>query len=143
MKDYEQERKELKERFYVLSQKFFDSGILKEIYQGESFSVCNILNMGYWLFDFYAVSDKKNDPYGIFFAKDTIIKIIEDPAYYYTYLLPNVPDEYLKKTSFFLDENSFEVLESNKDYLMKSKPNVNIDFDWEERLRNKNNSKGL
>ena len=131
-----------KEKFYLFSQRFFEKEIIKEIYQGDYFSICNILDVGYLCFDFIAIQHNNIEPFGVIFNKETMERIIKDPGFYYNDILKNVSNNYFKENTVVLDENNFKILLQRKKDFYGEPPNENVSHEWEQKIMDRNKKMG-
>lgn len=144
MKTLKEELKDETERFYLLSHKWFESGVMREIYRSDSFCICNVLNQFYALFDFTRLKDFKNggvkkdyEPLGTVFNKKEIEEFIKKPMVYYEGIYDGTLLGKFMKLSFKInDENLKKFLKVKGKYL--EKPASSIDFEWESNLNNIN-----
>ena len=141
MDDFNKQLELGKEKFYLFSQIFFENEIMREIYEGESFSICNILDRGYFFFDFLAIQYNNIIPSGVGFNKETMEEIINKPDVYYLDILKNVSEDYFKTNSIVLDENTFNVLQQRKIDFYGKPPSINISHEWEDKIKARNNKK--
>ena len=119
--------------FLELLTKFYENGLLKEVYRSQNVIVCNVLNQFYFVFDLEILQDLTENFPGFLMNSHGLRKIVEDNDYVNTYY-GLLSDEAKSDAMRLLNENAFErLLKKKEDYLQRAVPD-NMDLDFEREL---------
>lgn len=121
--------------FYTLSKRFFDLGLLREVYSTDTVSVCNLANSMYLAFPFATIED--NNVCGLVIDTEGLKKVIKDNNYVY-----KIATSYQKSPKYIvpLNDKFVEVFLPIKE--KRSAPGFessNVDLKFEEELMKKRN----
>lgn len=119
-----------KEIFKKKINEFLEAGVLKEIFSTTDFSVFNISNYCYGVFDYneYSVGQC-----GIIVNPETMREIINDPDFFPRFVQA-MGTEWIKKNTIILNENNLEVMKRMKKETDMNGPTSDIDVELENKL---------
>jgi len=127
-------------QFYKVAQQFFDLGLMNEIYSSDKLCVCNVANVGYYVFSYDSILNGNYQfPIGVSFQKDIIEDIINNNDNWYTHIKAAGKD-YVNKYLVSLSPKVMDVMLKLKNERDINGPGPNIDYEWEERIKNRNKS---
>ena len=121
--------------FYTLSKRFFDIGLLREVYSSDTVSVCNIANSMYLAFPFAPIEDNK--VFGVPTNTRGLKKIIKNNNYVYRIIASyqNTP-EYI----VLLNDKLIEAFWPLKEKMSEpGSESPDVDLKFEEKLMKKRN----
>ena len=120
-----------KEEFYIDLKKFYDSGILKDVYSSDNVCLCNASNYGYIAFPYMKIST--GSQIGVSFNSKGLTKFINDPTYVYKKLLYG-DQQYMKECLVIMNDYTFDKLAEYKKQTDLNGPNSAIDLDLEKQI---------
>lgn len=119
--------------FYQLAHKFFNEGIIREVYFNDIFCICNVANCNYALFPFVDRPDfKKNGPVGLVISKSFVKLLVEDASN--LKFLSSVDSKKMYDMSFRLNDKNYLALKNDKLKTDLNGPAAGIDFDMEKEI---------
>ena len=124
-------------KFYISMKKFFDAGLIKEIYVSKDLSICNISNCCYAIFDYDMCSETKV-PFGIATEPKYLESIIEDNDRFYNWLNSMSKDDQ-KKLMIHCDERIFNIMLQEKQKTDRDGPIVSLEYEQELIEKYQNN----
>lgn len=124
-----------KEKFYNLSKDFFDAGIIREIYNSDNISICNICNATYVVFD-YNLLKNLDYPIGFLFNQNGIKDVINNYEGYLALIASFDKADY-KRSSIELSPDKFEKYLNLKNKMDIEGPGKDINYDFEEEIMKK------
>lgn len=132
---------DIRENFYLKSDKFFKEGLFNEISSNEKFSLCNIANSCYGAFDFNVCNELK-EPLGYLIEPKYLEAIMKDSNNLYV-LLDSLSQEERKNLMINCNEQVYNMMKE-----MKKNTDINgpaISLEYEKMLIEKyvNNGKVL
>ena len=119
-----------KKWFYEQAKRFFDDGLMYEIYASDRLCICNIANQCYAVFGFRR---SKLGPLGMFINPDMVMKIIEDKNYLYRL----VDSDRTKYTALaiILDDARYAIFQKFKERNALLGPSSDIDPEMEAKVK--------
>ena len=117
------------EKFYISMKKFFDAGVLKEIYSSNDLSICNISNCCYAAFDYDMCSQTKV-PFGIVLEPKYLNSIMEDNNRFYNWL-NTISKEEQQKLMIHCDERNFNIMLQEKQKTDKNGSIISLEYEQE------------
>ena len=117
----------MKEEFYLKVEKYFENGLLREIYASDRISVCNAVNNCYIIFD-YEMCKRFGTPYGIVAPQNILKSIMQDNMTFYGWL-SNMTDKEIEKETVVCSDKVFEVMKQEKQRTDIEGPDINLDYE--------------
>lgn len=124
------------EEFDSLLNRFYDHGLLKQVYSNGISEVCNVFNQYYIVFNKNMISQMGNDFIGFRVNANGLKNVMEDDDFIYGYF-QNLTPKQKRELSVVLCEDYFKFLRSNKLKFEKLNPTTNVDLDLERELLSK------
>lgn len=119
--------------FTKLLNKFYENGLLKEVYRSEKTIVCNVFNQFYIAFSL-DINEVYTDEFPCFMMGTLgLKKILEDNSFVMSYYA-NLTEEQKDKVLILFNEDYFRHLLKNKDELLATLPNPKLDLRFEQEL---------
>ena len=112
------------------AKRFFDDGLMYEIYSSDRLCICNIANQCYGVFGF---SRSKLGPLGMYINPDMVMKIIEDKNYLYR--LTDSDRSKYTSLAIILDDSRYAIFRKFKDRNALLGPSSDIDPELEAKAR--------
>lgn len=132
-----------KSNFTALMDRFYDSGLMKKVYETDNALVCNVFDQFYMAFssDIVKRYEEKGMFPGFIMNTEGLRQIVADDSFATTYygLLPPEKQETALR---FVDENLYSSLLRKKDALSQRPPQPNMDLEFEQQVIAMQNSKG-
>lgn len=126
-----------KQGFYEEAKKFFDEGIIYEIYSTDDFCICNVADTSYAAF----IYKKSNIGFtGLLLSSSGVKKIVKDNSYLGK-LVNSMDDEFFRKMLIALDDKTLDFLRKVKNERKIDRDNPKIDYSMEQELINMMNKK--
>ena len=123
-----------KKQFDMISQRFFEAGLLSEVYRDDKVCICNMANSAYVAF-FYDYLEKGVDRFmGIMFPGRFLKRVVDDPGYIIQ-SFQLVPNNELTKFVFKLNDVYFNEALKIKVQTDANGPYPGIDLEFEEKIR--------
>ena len=116
--------------FYEQAKRFFDDGLMYEIYSNDRLCICNIANQCYAVFGFRR---SKIGPLGMFINPDMVMKIIEDKKYLYR--LVDTDRTKYAALAIILDDTRYAIFRKFKDRNELFGPSSDIDPEMEAKVK--------
>ena len=125
-----------RENFIKLTSKFFEAGLLKEIYNIGNVSICNMANTSYVLFSYDMYDENIQNYSGIMFNGKKIKEVVNNPE---LVLIGFMNGDLNKKRNLLvpLTEKSFSIMQDFKNKTDITGPTQDIDLEFEENLKQK------
>ena len=130
---------DIKEKFYLKSDKFFKEELFNEIFSSDRFSLCNIANSCYAAFDFN-VCNELMEPLGYLVEPKYLEAIMKDSKNLYV-LLDSLSQEERKKLMINCNEVVYHRMKEMKKNTDINGPVVSLEYEKEliEKYVNKGN----
>lgn len=116
-----------KEEFYLKNHKFFENNLLREIYNGDTFSICNAVNNCYIIFD-YEMCHKNGIPLGIVVQQQYLKSIMQDNITFYNWL-STLSDDEITKSTVVCNDKVFEMMNQEKMRTDLNGPDINLEYE--------------
>lgn len=127
-----------KQQFYQDALPFFESGILKNIYENDELTICNLANKGYCAFNYIKTKDGQA---GIIINPVNVKEIVSDPSFYNRLIAELDRRDMLDERIFALNKKTFEIMTNMKKQTDIAGPSPDIDLQMEEELMAKYKSR--
>ena len=119
-----------KKWFYQNAKRFFDDGLMYEIYSSDRLCICNIANQCYGVFGF---SRSKLGPLGMYINPDMVMNIIEDKNYLYR--LVDADRSKYTALAVILDDTRYAIFKKFRDRNALLGPSSDIDPELEAKVK--------
>ncbi len=132
------ERTDYKQEYYEIIKPYFDAGIMKEIYNSDYLSICNIANHEYGIFLYSLLKEGRNNFFGIAANAYSVKQVVKDNKTVFELfdiMEANVPD----KSRVYLTPENFKIMSNAKKKADAEGPTDLIDLDMEARLLKQKN----
>jgi hypothetical protein len=125
-----------RENFIKLTSKFFEAGLLKEIYNVGNVSICNMADTSYVLFSYDMYDENTKNYSGIMFNGKKIREVVNNPE---LVLIGFMNGDLNKKRNLLvpLTERSFSIMKGLKSKTDITGPTQDIDLEFEDSLKQK------
>ena len=129
---------EKRDLYYILTEKHFNIGLLREVYSSNSVSICNLADSFYLAVPFDTIEGKT--PFGVVVDVEMAKQIIENNKHVY-----NIANSYAaqKQNKYIMPINDklIEVFMPIKKKREVNGVSETIDLQWEQELMQKNKSR--
>lgn len=105
----------------------YDIGVMREIYYNEDFSVCNLSNTCYVIFE-YVVSNEQNVPMGFAVSARKLERYIKKPKLFYKWVC-SIPEEQLGQNVICFDDRIKEKLKEKKQKAELEGPLISLEYE--------------
>ena len=126
-----------REEFLKDIEKYREAGVLKEIFNTDDFSICNISNQCYAIFSYYK---SELGQCGILMSPDRIREIISSPELF-AIIVSKMDKEHIRKMTLILNEKNFNVMLDMKKKTDTNGPSPDIDVELEAELLGREKNK--
>ncbi len=116
-------------QFQLSLQKFFDAGVLKEIYSSDKISICNVSNCCYGVFE-YELSNQMNSPLAFSMESCYIEAIMEDNERFYKWLA-SLSEQDKNRRLISCNEKTFQSMLKKKQQTDITGPLVPLEYEQE------------
>lgn len=116
-----------KEKFYESMKKFFDEGVLREVYSTDDFVICNAANSCYIVFD-YKFSNQMPTPHAFNLAPGHVEPVMVDNTALYRWL-DGMSKRKLKDNLVVCSDRMLEILKLQKQKTDLTGPLVDLDLE--------------
>jgi hypothetical protein len=123
------------EKFNEMLNRFYENGLMKEVYASEHAIVCNILDQLYVVFNVFVMDEWKNE-YGYpgFIVNSRGLRnILKDDVYVHAHYL-SLPEKMQRDYLLVLNEKFYRHMVDNKERLSQKPPNPEIDLEFEKAV---------
>lgn len=127
--------------FNAMIDKFYKSGLLKEVYSSDRAKVCNVFDQFYIAYSLDIMDGYTDQFPGFMMGTAGLKRIVEDDNFvnnYYQHLTPEQQDKVL----ILLDQGYFDHLSSDRSRLEQMAPNPKLDLDFERQVIAAQSKKG-
>ena len=119
-----------KKWFYEQASRFFEDGLMYEIYASDRLCICNVANQCYAVFGF---TRSKLGPLGMYINPDMVMKIIEDRNFLHR-LVDSDRSKYAA-LAVILDDTRYAIFKKYADRNKLLGPSTDIDPEMEEKAK--------
>jgi len=105
----------------------YDIGVMREIYYNEDFSVCNLSNTCYVIFE-YVVSNEQNVPIGFAVSARKLEKYIRKPKLFYKWV-GSIPEDQLDQNIIYFSDRIKEKLIEKKQKAELEGPQISLEYE--------------
>ena len=119
--------------FWQENRPFFDAGVLRIIYSGEHFCICNMCNSAYVTFDLTKLLPEESR-HGLRTTINQVKAMVEDPGYYLRWLEHMRQNDTWQMRLVALDAPTLEWMKSLKAHTDASGPSTKVDLKYENWL---------
>ena len=119
--------------FWQENKPFFDAGVLRTVYAGEEFCVCNMCNSSYVTFDLVKLLPGESR-HGLRTTINQVKAMVEDPGYYLRWLDHLKQNDGWQMRLVELDEPTLAWMKSLKAQTDLSGPSAKVDLKYENWL---------
>ena len=114
-----------KDMFYKMSQVFFEEGLLKEIYNSDKITICNVCNAFYMVFN-YTITE--SGPIGIVLETNYMEPLLEDEGLF-NQLYNYFGDKEFERRCRSLNKQVYEYFKKLKKETELKGPYINLEYE--------------
>ena len=129
-----------KTKFYEILKKYFEVGVLNEIYSSDEISICNVSNYAYIVFCYDTLKAGIDNIGGFCMDKKVIPTIIENNNMFHA-IVANWNEQIANDAFVKICDENFKIMCDLKKQTDINGPTNNIDLHMEEEIKIKNKSK--
>lgn len=119
--------------FEEMLNKFYNHGLLKEVYSSDKTKICNAFDQFYVAFNLDMQAELTSQFAGFKMGSATLKRVVEDEGYVIDYFNALSP-ETQQKIVLPLDEQLFNFWMANKEAFSRKPPNPKLDLAYEHQL---------
>lgn len=128
-----------KEEFYEDTKRFYDAGLLRDVYVDDIKCICNASNNHYICFPYFK-SEKSNSQIGFMFQAEHLKTLISDKFFIYK-LIYEKDQDFINKWSCLTNDKLFNALLERKKQTDVEGPSKFVDLALEEEIMKKEKAK--
>lgn len=123
-----------KQNFNLITKKYKENGLIKEVYSTDDFIVCNIANYWYAMF----LDIKGNEAAGFTISSKALEVLTTYPDFYKNIIAALEEQNMLERSIIVLNDKNYEKVRGSKQKTDISGPSPNINIDLEKRIIEEN-----
>lgn len=127
---------ECKKIFDTYAEPFIKEELMFKIYESDKLCICNVANVGYYVFPYdYSINGQYEYPIGITFTPKILDEIIEEKNKIGK-VIEEAGSEYVSNHIIMLYPDIIDTMYEVKHKTDTYGPELIIDYEWEERIKN-------
>lgn len=123
-----------KQSFNLITKKYKENGLIKEVYSTDDFIVCNIANYWYAMF----LNTKGNAAFGLAISSKALEALTTYPDFYKNVIAALEEQNMLERSLIVLNDKNYEKVRGLKQKTDISGPSPNVNIDLEKRIIEEN-----